>query len=261
MRGAFALLALWFLSTAAEAEAPPCSLKRGDTRAIARVVDGETLALDDGRLVRLIGALAPRAGDVGATAGSWPPENATRTALAALAEGRSATLWHDTAQSDRYGQVLAHVMIGADWLQGTLVARGLARAYGRPGIDACAEALAKIERRAREEEIGLWANAAYRVRVASRGDWEGVAGQFHVVSGTVRRVSRGSGEVYVTLGARRGRAYPIAAVVAGNRSDLTGGMVPRTLVGRRVLVRGWIEQRRGPVVVIDSKSQLELVDP
>lgn len=260
MRGAFALLALWFLSTAAEAETPPCSLTRGDTRAVARVVDGETLALDDGRLVRLIGALAPRAGDVGAATGSWPPENETRTALAALAEGRSATLWHDVSAIDRYGQTLAHVMIGADWLQGTLVARGLARAYGRPGIDACAEALAKIERRAREEGIGLWANAAYRVRVASRGDWEGAAGQFHVVSGTVRRVSRGSGEVYVTLGARRGRAYPIAAVVAGNRSDLTGGMIPRALVGRRVLVRGWIEQRRGPVIVIDSKGQIELVD-
>lgn len=260
MRGAFALLALWFLSSAAYAEAPPCSLKRGDTRAIARVVDGETLVLDDGRTLRLIGALTPRAGDVGATAGSWPLENETRTALAALTEGRSATLWHDAAASDRYGQVLAHVMIGADWLQGTLVARGLARAYGRPGIDACAEALAKIERRAREEGIGLWANAAYRVRVASRGDWEGAAGQFHVLSGTVRRVSRGSGEVYVTLGARRGRAYPIAAVVAGNRSDLTGGIMPRTLVGRRVLVRGWLEQRRGPVVVIDSKGQLELVE-
>jgi hypothetical protein len=26
-----------------------------------------------------------------------------------------------------------------------------------------------------------------------------------------------------------------------------------------VLVRGWIEQRRGPVIVIDSKGQLELM--
>jgi hypothetical protein len=27
-----------------------------------------------------------------------------------------------------------------------------------------------------------------------------------------------------------------------------------------VLVRGWIEQRRGPVIVVDSKGQIELVD-
>ncbi len=259
-RGAWlAVAAVCLLIGVAHAEAPPCPLTRGDTRAIARVLDGETLLLDDGRHLRLIGALAPRAADVGATSGSWPPENATRDALAELAVGRSAMLWHDTVQRDRYGQMLAHVMIEGAWLQGALVTRGLSRAYGRPGEDACTETLAKFERRARKEKTGLWANAAYRVRAASRDDWGNAAGTFHVVSGTVRRVSRGSGEVYVSLGARRGRAYPLAAVVPGNRADLTGGIAVRSLVGRRVLVRGWIEQRRGPVIVVDSKGQLELM--
>ena len=242
------------------AQAPPCALARGDARAIARVIDGESLALDDGRNLRLSGALAPRAGDVGAAAGTWPPETATRTALATLVEGRSVMLWHDARRSDRYGQVLAHVMIDGTWLQGTLVERGLARAYGRPGVDACVEALVQLERRAREERLGLWSNAAYGVRAARRGDWPRAVNSFQIVSATVRRVSRGSGDVYLTLGAWRGRAYPLAAVVAAKRSDLTGGMAPRNLVGRRVLVRGWIEQRRGPVIVVDSKGQLELIE-
>lgn len=255
---AIAVLALSI--DAAYAETPPCPLAQGDTRAIARVIDGETLALDDGRQLRLIGALAPRPSDVGAAAGNWPPENATRVALAALVEGRSVTLWHDARQSDRYGRVLAHAMIGSTWLQGTLVARGLARAYGRPGVDACSEALVRLERHAREDGLGLWGNATYGVRAASRGDWQRALHSFQIVSATVRRVSRGSRDVYVTLGSRGGGAYPLAAVVAANRSDLTGGIVPRRLVGRRVLVRGWIEQRRGPVIVIDSKGQLELLD-
>jgi micrococcal nuclease len=255
---AIAVLALFV--DAAGAETPPCPLTKGDTRAIARVIDGETLALDDGRHLRLIGALAPRAADVGADAGTWPPENETRAALAALVEGRSVRLWHDARQRDRYGQVLAHVMIDGTWLQGTLVTRGLARAYGRPAIDACADALVRLERRAREDGVGLWANASYGVRAASRGDWQRTLHSFQIVSATVRRVSRGSGELYVTLGSRGGRAYPLAAVVAAKRSDLTGGIAPRRLVGRRVLVRGWIEQRRGPVIVVDSKGQLELLD-
>ncbi len=260
MRAAWlTVAALTLLPHAARAEAPPCPLTRGETHAVARVLDGETLALDDGRRLRLIGALAPRAGDVGAVAGSWPPENDARIALAALVEGRSVTLWHDAVQRDRYGQMLAHVTIGSDWLQGTLVARGHARAYGRPGGDACAKALADLERQARVAGLGLWASAAYGVRAASRGDWARATGAFHIVSGTVRRVSRGSGEVYVTLGAR-GRGYPLAAVVAGNRAELSGGVAPRSLAGRRVLVRGWIEQRRGPVIVVDSKGQIELVD-
>lgn len=252
-------LAACLIGSAAGAGAPPCPLTAGETRAVARVADGETLLLDDGRRLRLVGALAPRAGDVGAATGTWPPEDEARATLTTLVEGRSVALWHDRRQSDRYGQLLAHVTIGGDWLQGTLVARGLARAYGRPGTDACAEALAKLERRAREGGLGLWANAAYRVRLASRSDWARTGGSFQVVSGTVRRVSRGTGEVYLSLAERRGRAYPLAVVVAGNRLDLMGGIAPRALVGRRVLVRGWIEQRRGPVIVIDSKGQLELV--
>ena len=75
------IAALAYSAGLASAQAPPCPLTEGDTRAIARVIDGETLALDDGRQLRLIGALAPRAGDVGAAAGSWPPENETRAAL------------------------------------------------------------------------------------------------------------------------------------------------------------------------------------
>ena len=260
------LLATALLTSAASAQAEtpatlPCPLARGETRAVARVVDGEPLVLDDGRRLRLIGALAPRAGDAGAAPGSWPAENETRAALAALVEGRSVALWHDGTRTDRYGQMLAQVTVGAEWLQGALVARGLARAYGRPGLDACTEELIRLERQAREGRLRLWANAAYRVRDAG-DDLARATGSFQILSGTVQRVSRGQREVYVSLAPRRGSRnapYAIAAVVPTSRNDLTGGVEVRALVGRQVIVRGWIEQRRGPVIVVDSKGQLELV--
>ena len=40
--------------------AQPCTLSPGPTATVARILDGETLQLDDGQQVRLIGALAPR---------------------------------------------------------------------------------------------------------------------------------------------------------------------------------------------------------
>ncbi len=246
--------------------APSCTVERGEARAVAQVRDGETLRLDDGRMLRLIGALAPRAGDVGASPGSWPPENDARSALAALVEGRTITLWYEATRADRYGQVLAQATVGtgadAVWLQGALVSRGLARAYGRPGMDACTEALVRLERQARDDGSGLWSNAAYRVRKADHGDdLARATGGFHVISGTVNRVSRGQGEVYASLAprGRRDGSYAFAAVVPARGSALIGGTEPRALVDRRVIVRGWIERRRGPVIVIDSKGQLEVV--
>ncbi len=153
---------------------------------------------------------------------------------------------------------------GADavWLQGALVSRGLARAYGRPGMDACTEALVRLERTARDGALGLWSNAAYRPRDAGAGDdLVRAAGAFHVVSGTVNRVSRGQGEVYVSLAPRGSRdgAYAFAVVVPARGAALIGGTEPRALKDRRVIVRGWIELRRGPVIVIDSKGQFEVV--
>ena len=44
-------------------------LEAGPTRSVARVLDGETVALDDGTELRLIGALAPRAIDAAAESG------------------------------------------------------------------------------------------------------------------------------------------------------------------------------------------------
>ena len=247
--------------------APPCTVERGEARAVAEVRDGETLRLDDGRMLRLIGALAPRAGDVGAPPGSWPPENEARAALAALVEGRTITLWHDATRLDRYGQIFAQATIGSGtdtvWLQGALVTRGVARAYGRPGTDACTEALVRLERSARDGRVGLWSNAAYRERdAADGGGLARATGSFHVVSGTVNRVSRGQGEVYVSLAprGRRDGAYAFAAVVPARGTALIGGSEPRALQDRRVIVRGWIEHRRGPVIVIDSKGQFEVVE-
>src|SRR5205085_5368627 len=50
----------------------PCAgLEIGPARTVARVIDGETVTLDDGSQLRLIGALAPRAVDAGGDPGMW----------------------------------------------------------------------------------------------------------------------------------------------------------------------------------------------
>ena len=66
---------------------PACAgLEPGPTRTVTRILDGETVALDDGTELRLIGALAPRAIDAGAEPGTWPAEiAATRGAARAAA--------------------------------------------------------------------------------------------------------------------------------------------------------------------------------
>src|SRR5690348_13278926 len=69
-----------------------CTLEPGPVRTVTRVVDGETIVLDDGKAVRLIGALAPRARDADAAPGAWPPEADAIKALSDLTLGKRVKL-------------------------------------------------------------------------------------------------------------------------------------------------------------------------
>ncbi len=96
------------------------------------------MRLDDGKEVRLLGILAPRASDAGASPGTWPPESAQGRALADLVQGQSVSLAFAGRRADRYDRVLAHVFTTTNgvpvWVQGQLVEQGHARADPRPGL-------------------------------------------------------------------------------------------------------------------------------
>lgn len=266
-RALLALLALAAgMATPARAE---CRLESGPQRSVASVIDGETFVLDDGSEVRLIGALAPRASDIGAAAGTWPAETAAREALAVLVLSKSVILGFGGERRDRHGRWLAQVFVGEPghevWVQGRMLAEGAARSYAIGGNRACAAELLAHEAQARERAVGLWSEAAYAVR-ADRALRELVplAGTFQIVEGRITRVIDGRGEVRILFGdgARRGLSVTIRR---GDR-DLIGelGGNPRALEGRRVEVRGWLEQR-GPasdalVIDVSTAGQLRLLD-
>jgi micrococcal nuclease len=242
-----------------------CGLEPGPSRAVARVVDGATLALDDRSEVRLLGLLAPMALDAGAAGGAWPPETAAREALAKFVVGRSVALAFAGPRSDRWSRVLAHIFVveatGTHWVQGQMVQDGHARVFAPPGGEACIEALLTREKEARRGGRGLWAHAAYQVRPADRpSELARYAGTFQLVGGQVDRVfgSRAmivqfmSAEAPAAAGRDRGfRAVVTAPSVRGAIG------VPRALVGHEFLVRGWIEARSGPEIEIVAAGQIE----
>ena len=88
-----------------------CTLQGGPTRAVMRVLDAETVLLDDNQEVRLIGALAPRSPDLNPGAQPWKAEEDATAALRALVLGRSVSLATSGRTRDRYGRTLAHLFV------------------------------------------------------------------------------------------------------------------------------------------------------
>ena len=264
--GVAALLALPAAAVAEENNsASPCTLEPGPVRTVTRIVDGETLVLDDGKVVRLIGALAPRARDANASPGAWPPEIDTIKALSDLVLAKKIKLAFAGRRADRYGRALAQVFLEdrgrEEWVQGTLLANGYARAYGLPESFGCARELLAHEAEARRKRLGaleqrrLSRNARGPPGRANEAAREIRAGDWH------RRVrSRTKGATYLNFSndwrtdfTARIDKKVLAANPEFDRS-LDG------LANKTVVLRGWIERRNGPLVDIADPSQLEIQD-
>jgi micrococcal nuclease len=263
----------------AAAETAPCALEPGPTRAVVAVLDGETLKLDDGAEVRLIGALSPRAPDVAQSLGGdskfWEPEVTAKAALEKLVLGRSIELAYIGRRTDRYGRLLAHAFITLPpppnqpgepseaeriWVQAHLLGLGHARTYTLPTSTGCASQMLAHEALAREAGAGLWSHAAYQVRDANKPrDLARWRSTFQIVEGTVVRVVQSRGATLLTFG-NDGTGDFVVVLKSSDRRDMPTAMAAvNELAGQRIRVRGWIERRTGPAIEIHHPSQIEIV--
>jgi micrococcal nuclease len=245
---------------------PACAaLDPGPAHTVTRIIDGETLALDDGSELRLIGVLAPRAIDVGAAPGTWRLEAAAVEALQGLVLGRTVEVRFDGERNNRYGRLKGHAFLKAEdatsWVQGQLLGMGLARAYTLAGHRACWDELLAAERTAREARLGLWAEAAYDARLA---DASAVllrhVATFQLVEGQVAHVALTRSSIYFNFGPGRRRGFS-ASFKLGDRAQLgTFSDNPKSLEGALVRVRGWIEERAGePSIDLSAAGGIEVI--
>jgi hypothetical protein len=209
-----------------------------------RAATDDGIALEDGRVVRLAG-IEPGA----------PLE---------LAAGTAVVLKRLGAETDRYGRLQAHVFADDNgterWLQADLLARGLARG-SRVGDPACAKLLLAKEDSARAARLGLWAEPVYVIGKAE--DPEAVLqsrGRFALVEGKVVSVRESGGTIYVNFGRRWSEDFTVTIAKRNERAFVAAGLVPKSLSGRRVRIRGWIEERGGPWVEAARPEQIEVLN-
>lgn len=242
-------------------------LEPGPTRAVVKVIDGETLGLDDGSEVRLIGALSPKSPDSGGDASHWPPEREAVAELERTALGRSVDLAFAAGRrTDRYNRHLAHVFIPSDdgrrWLQGHMLQAGHARAYVLPGHGGCMAELLAYEQLGRERVAGLWSNAAYQTRSALRTrELTTLRSTYQIVEGRVASVSDVKGRVFLNFGDDHREDFTVTIKPAERRQLLMEGIDVMTLRDVRVRVRGWIDRRGGPSIELTNAAELVIIAP
>jgi len=121
---------------------------------IKKVFDGDTVLLEDGRLVRLIGIDSPETNHP-----TLPPQRYGKEATAFardFAEGRDCELeFEEKNNKDVYGRYVAYVYIGEKLLNEELLKGGFAYVYTKYPFRLKAEFI-QYQKQAIKERKGLW---------------------------------------------------------------------------------------------------------
>jgi len=197
---------------------------------LAKVIDGDTLALSDGRRVRLIGVNTPELG--GGSAAAQPgAQRARQFSQDFLAAANRIEIV--TGGTDRYGRTLAHVYRNdGDNLEVALLRAGLAQHVVVPPNVSLAPCLGRAEQEARRARAGLWAEAAFAPLDVSRL----VAGAngYHLLRGRVSAVKKSRASWWVEVDGR------VSLRVARDDQHYFDWAKLEALSGREVEVRGWL---------------------
>lgn len=260
--GRLAAIALAGLMLSSGPARASCELRDAGEATVVEILNTESLLLEDGRAIRLIGALAPR------TQTRWAETmDLKETVVTGLKErllGTQVRLRFGGRERDRYGRLLTHVFVESDddpvWVQEALIRDGLAMAYSFADNRACLRRLLKAEAQAREENAGLWEKGVFRVRDAADPEsMEALAHSFQIVQGRVKDVALNSGRIYINFG-EDWRTDVTATVAPSDRDNFTDSDIRlRELEGRIVRVRGWLGRRNGPIIDVTHPEQIELV--
>ena len=225
---------------------------------VRHVIDGDTLVLANGKHVRLIGINAPEVGH------SCQPRPATRGAVTSSRFGKDCTptpdqplardaraqltnlvrrrqvvtLSFEHERQDRYGRLLAHVLLAdGQSVEEILLRQGLAWVVAIPPNIEQLSRLQAAEQEARAGQTGIWNETAYKPIPAEQ--LTSTSTGFYLIEGTVQAWRLRHQVIYFDL------APGVTLVVPNADWKKYFAGKPGDLAGRRVVARGWLTEYKG----------------
>ncbi len=259
---------IWNFGVAAKSAAGenPCDAGPWTVIETASVTDARTIVLGDGRSIRLAGleSLAALARDA-KTADSMDAQFAEE--LTQWLAAKPLRIRILPGKPDRHGRHAALVMVAGDLLQERLLGAGLAvfmpeslpgGAIGDDRGDTCARQLLAVEAAARLARRGGWSEPGISVAAARPDALSSQFGHFVIFQGIVRSVGTRRDRTYIDFGGQW-RSDVTVEVTAARRRYFGGEAALEDLAGKFLRVRGFLEEKAGPMVTARYPAQIEVL--
>ena len=230
------------------------------------VVDGDTIELYDGRIVRFIGVDSPRVNVQ--QEGRWlffpePFAVEAREFNKKLLLGKSVRLEFDAEEKDQYGRLLAYCYVRAEgnkketFVNKAMIAEGYAYALAGSVNHKHADELFLAQQQAQQEKKNIWKDqATISPREARR-----FINEKKIVEGKVAAVDKTRRAIHLKFH-RRSKSYLQIVIFRESLVHFYRNNIdPNAFyIGKKVRVFGRIREYSGPEIVVTHPFQIELVE-
>ena len=123
---------------------------------VIRIVDGDTIEIETGEKVRLIGINTPETVDARKSVECFGNEASNETTRLIL--NKNITLEKDISETDKYGRLLRYIYKDGEFINKTLVENGFAYATSYPPDIKYQHELTNAQKDAKQKKAGLWSH-------------------------------------------------------------------------------------------------------
>ncbi len=212
-----------------------------ETATVDYVYDGDTLKLQDGRKLRLIGIDTPELHSRKRSIDEREKRQgeAARAALVDLlkAVDNRISIAYGVERYDRYNRTLAHVYLSdGTSVQAWLIDQGYGIAFTTPPNDRMSSCYRQQENDARKSKRGIWSSRRFQAK--SVAELDSRSRGFHIVRARVTDIWQGRKSVTLLLDNQ--------LKLTVHQSDLKNfnHYMLQNLKGKKVQVRGWLRVQK-----------------
>ncbi|MFH1380373.1 MAG: thermonuclease family protein [bacterium] len=226
---------------------------------VSDVIDGDTILLKNGRLLRYIGIDTPEMREKGALAWKLNPQPFSREASEfnkTIVLHQYITIEYDAEKTDRYDRLLGYVYINDRMINELIIQEGYAFLLTLPPNLAYTARFHAALKEAYSQKRNIWQYVDAQIITADNA--HNYIGSLSTVEGDVRRVVTSSHAAYLHFGEDHPSDFT-GVIFNGTAAQVPFDFKVSSLQGKKLRIYGIIKEYNGPEIIINSPEQVQIM--
>jgi len=227
---------------------------------VSEVIDGDTIKLSNGRLLRYIGLDTPEVRTKRGSQFVYDPQPFSLEAKEynrKLVEGRAVRIEFDLEKQDKYGRLLGYCFIGDTFVNEKLIQEGLAVLYTYPPNVKYVDKFVNSQSKARLEKRGLWGSYT----VINQAQAHKYIGQIRTVKGRVLNTYQSSKCVFLNFGSDYKSDFTVVIFNNALAAFTKQAINPVNFYQNKLVeVSGRVREYNGPEIIVNTPYEIQVID-